>query len=85
MSKIQDGLAVENEGTQIFLCHEGKRIAKRGLLTGVDSAGARRRGTRPELSGSDSHRALRRLGGIMSVAASLRGAMWGSTTLGASI
>ena len=30
MSKIQDCLAVENEGTQIFLCHEGKRIAKRG-------------------------------------------------------
>ena len=64
MSKIQDGLAVENEGTQIFLCHEGKRIAKRGPSLEWIPAGARRRGTRPELSGSDSHRALRRLGGI---------------------
>jgi hypothetical protein len=28
--KIQDSLVIETEGTEIFLCHKGTRIAKRG-------------------------------------------------------
>jgi hypothetical protein len=28
--KIQDSLVIETEGTEIFLCHKGNRIAKRG-------------------------------------------------------
>jgi hypothetical protein len=30
VSKIQDSLVVESDGTTVFLCHEGLRIAQRG-------------------------------------------------------